>query len=159
MRILVGAGGALTVARALEAYPLVQLPPFSQLLAIRPSALFRRLRPRRVTRAMGAFSLLVVACSTPPPAQPRAALPSYGPEDALTLDDSFSGHLFETAFVPGEAGDDAHFDERAAAAESIWLLKVATVSKEGSLGNNRRYSVSFRTLETLAGPPPKRPSS
>ncbi len=62
--------------------------------------------------------------------------------------------MFETAFVPGTAGDDPHFEDRVRAAHSIWLLKVATVSREGSLGNNRRYELIFRTLEGLAGPAP-----
>lgn len=85
------------------------------------------------------------------------SLPRYGPEDAALLDDSFSGHLFETAFVSGRAGDDKHFEERVRTADSIWLLKVATMGREGSLGSSRRYSLSFRTLETLAGPPPGAP--
>ena len=75
------------------------------------------------------------------------------------LDDGFSGHLFDTAFVPGIAGDDSHFEDRVRAAHSVWLVKVATVSREGSLGNNRRYSLSFRTLETIAGPAPEAPVS
>ncbi len=73
------------------------------------------------------------------------------------LDDSFSGHLFETAFVPGTAGDDPRFEDRVRAAESVWIVKVATVSLEGSLGDNRRYSLVLRELETLAGPPPSGP--
>jgi hypothetical protein len=75
------------------------------------------------------------------------------------LDDGFSGHLFETAFVTGKAGDDAHFADRVRAAESIWLLKVATVTREGSEGNGRRYGLAFRTLESLVGPPPSAPVS
>jgi hypothetical protein len=93
-------------------------------------------------------------------------LPSYSPEDASLLDDNFSGHLFETAFVPGVAGDDPHFAERALRAEKIWVVKVATVSLEGSTvspegspENNRRYELSFRTLESLAGAPPSAPFS
>ena len=70
------------------------------------------------------------------------------------LDDGFSGHLFETAFVPGIAGDDPHFEDRVRAAQNIWLVKVATVSREGSVGGNRRYELTFRTLEGLAGPTP-----
>jgi len=81
-------------------------------------------------------------------------LPDYGAEDASLLDDGFSGHLFETAFVPGNAGDDPHFEDRVRAAQNIWLVKVATVSREGSVGNNRRYELTFRTLEGLAGSPP-----
>ena len=81
-------------------------------------------------------------------------MPVYGAEDSALLDDAFSGHLFETAFVPGTAGDDPRFADRVRAAHSIWLVKVATVSREGSLGNNRRYEVTLRTLEGLAGPPP-----
>jgi hypothetical protein len=81
----------------------------------------------------------------------------YGAEQAALLDDGFSGHLFETAFTPGVAGDDPHFEARVRAAESIWQLKVATVSLEGSLGNNRRYGLVFRTLDTLAGPAPAGP--
>lgn len=102
-------------------------------------------------------AVLAVACSQEPSPGARLPRPSYGPEDALFLDDSFSGHLFEAAFVPGVPGDDAHFEDRVRAAESIWLLKVATVSREGSLGNNRRYSVAFRTLESVVGPPPLEP--
>ena len=81
-------------------------------------------------------------------------MPDYGAEDASLLDDGFSGHLFETAFVPGSAGDDPHFEDRVRAAQNIWLVKVATVSREGSVGNNRRYELTFRTLEGLAGSPP-----
>lgn len=84
-------------------------------------------------------------------------LPRYGPEDAALLDDSFSGHLFETAFVSGRAGDDVHFEDRVRGADAIWLLKVATMSREGSMGDTRRYQLSFRTLETLAGDPPDVP--
>jgi hypothetical protein len=83
-------------------------------------------------------------------------LQQYGAEDAALLDDGLSGHLFETAFVPGTAGDDPHFEDRVRAAHSIWLVKVATVSREGSLGNNRHYEVSLRPLVGLAGPPPPR---
>jgi hypothetical protein len=101
----------------------------------------------------------VGACASPPPKSPADGLPSYDAEDASLLDDSFSGHLFETAFVPGVAGDDPHFDERVARAECIWLVKVATVSREGSLNENRRYSLAFRPLETLAGPLPTEPVS
>ncbi|MET0793043.1 MAG: hypothetical protein ABW061_16095 [Polyangiaceae bacterium] len=99
---------------------------------------------------------MLVACASAPEsrADRAARLPRYGAEAANLLDDGFSGHLFETAFVPGTAGDDPHFEERVRAAESIWLVKVATVSREGSLGNNRRYSLVFRELETLAGPRP-----
>lgn len=79
--------------------------------------------------------------------------PTYGAEDAALLDDGFSGHLFETAFVPGTAGDDPHFEDRVRAAQSISLVKVATVSREGGLGNNRRYEVTLRTLAGLSGPP------
>jgi hypothetical protein len=81
-------------------------------------------------------------------------LPPYSAQDANLLDDSFSGHLFETAFVTGIAGDDAHFNERVLSAEQIWVLKVATVSRAGSLGDARRYELSFRTLGSLLGPPP-----
>jgi hypothetical protein len=95
------------------------------------------------------------ACA-PAPQSLASRFPRYGAEAANLLDDSLSGHLFETAFVPGNAGDDSHFDDRVRAAESIWLVKVATVSREGSLGDNRRYNLVFRELETLAGP---RPSS
>jgi hypothetical protein len=101
----------------------------------------------------------VSACAAPPPKSPADGLPSYGAEDANLLDDSFSGHLFETAFVPGVAGDDPHFDERVARAQCIWLVKVATVSREGSLNESRRYSLSFRPLESLAGPLPTEPVS
>jgi hypothetical protein len=96
-------------------------------------------------------SLLLLACASAPQS-PASRLPIYGAEAADLLDDGFSGHLFETAFVPGTAGDDARFEDRVRVAESIWLVKVATVSREGSLGDNRRYSLAFRELETLAGP-------
>lgn len=90
---------------------------------------------------------------------PASRLPPYGAEDAATLDDGFSGHLFETAFVTGKAGDDTRFEDRVRVAESVWLLKVATVSREGSLGDNRRYGLVFRVLGTVAGPPPPGPVS
>jgi hypothetical protein len=98
-------------------------------------------------------SIATGACA-PPPQSPVSRLPRYGAEAANLLDDGFSGHLFETAFVPGIAGDDPHFDDRVREAESIWLVKVATVSREGSFGDNRRYNLVFRELETLAGPSP-----
>jgi len=104
--------------------------------------------------ALGVAGLLVLACAGSPPPSDASHLPSYGAEDSALLDDAFSGHLFETAFVPGTAGDDPRFADRVRAARSIWLVKVATLSREGSLGNNRRYEVTLRTLEGLAGPPP-----
>ncbi len=111
-------------------------------------------------RALGLCIWLVIsgfACSAPPARSPAAGLPSYDPEDATLLDDGLSGQLFDTAFVPGYASDDPHFKDRVLRAESIWLVKVATVSREGSegtLGDRRRYDLSFRPLESLAGPPP-----
>ena len=105
------------------------------------------------------MAVLAGACAAPPPKSPAAGLPSYSAEDANLLDDSFSGHLFDTAFVPGVAGDDAHFDDRVLSAEHIWLLKVATVSRAGSMGDNRRYELSFRTLGSVLGAPPPGPVS
>jgi len=98
--------------------------------------------------------LIAVACAASRPPVDVSHLPEYGAEDASLLDDGFSGHLFETAFVTGIAGDDPHFEDRVRAAHSIWLVKVATVSREGSVGNNRRYELIFRTLEGLVGPAP-----
>ena len=103
--------------------------------------------------AIGA-AVLSAACAGTPAAADASRLTDYGAEDASLLDDAFSGHLFETAFVPGTAGDDPRFDDRVRAAHSIWLVKVGTVSREGSFGNSRRYAVTFRTLGGLAGPPP-----
>jgi hypothetical protein len=80
-------------------------------------------------------------------------LPAYGPEEAALLDDGLSGHLFETAFVTGTPGDDKHFEARVRAAQSIWVVKVATISREGSVGKSRGYGLVFRPLETLLGPP------
>ena len=103
--------------------------------------------------------MIAVACAAQPAQSPAAGLGTYGAEHAALLDDAFSGHLFETAFISGVAGDEAHFEDRVRAAESIWLLKVATVSLEGSVGNNRRYGLVFRTIESLSGPPPSGPVS
>ncbi len=106
------------------------------------------------------MAVAVAACSPPPPPRsPADGLPSYGAHDASLLDDSFSGHLFETAFVPGVAGDDPHFNDRVRRAEDIWLVKVATVSREGSVDDKRRYSLSFRPVASLAGPLPTGPVS
>jgi hypothetical protein len=116
-------------------------------------------------RALGLCIWLVIsgfACSAPPARSPAAGLPSYDPEDAALLDDGLSGHLFDTAFVTGSAGDDTHFKDRVLRAESIWLVKVATVSREGSdgaLGDRRSYNLSFRPLESLAGALPAEPIS
>jgi len=114
----------------------------------------RRLLFVRCVSTPGAAALLAVACAATPSASDISRLPEYGAEDASLLDDGFSGHLFETAFVPGNAGDDVRFEDRVRASDSIWLVKVATMSREGSTGNNRRYELTFRTLEGLAGPPP-----
>jgi hypothetical protein len=103
---------------------------------------------------MTCIAALAFACAPSRPPADAAHLPDYGAEDASLLDDGFSGHLFETAFVPGIAGDDPHFEDRVRAAHSIWLVKVATVSRGGSLGNNRRYELTFRTLDGLVGPTP-----
>jgi hypothetical protein len=108
-------------------------------------------------RALGLCLWLAIfgsACAAPIARSPAAGLPNYGADDAALLDDGLSGHLFETAFVPGNAGDDTHFKDRVLRAESIWLVKVATVSREGSqgtFGGNRSYGLSFRPLESLAG--------
>jgi hypothetical protein len=104
-------------------------------------------------------AVLSNACAAPAPKSPAADLPRYGAEDARLLDDSFSGHLFETAFVPGVAGDDPHFVERVQRAEKIWLIKVDTVSLEGRLEDQRRYDLSFRTLGSVLGTPPTEPVS
>ena len=64
--------------------------------------------------------------------------------------------------MPGRAGDDQHFAERVLRAESIWLVKVATVSREGSegtLGSRRSYSLTFRPLASLLGDLPTEPIS
>lgn len=114
----------------------------------------RLARLSRLARVAPALVLLVIGCAESPPPTDASRLPAYGAEDAALLDDAFSGHLFETAFVPGTAGDDVRFDDRVRAAHSIWLVKVATISREGSMGGNRRYELTFRTLEGLAGPPP-----
>jgi len=103
---------------------------------------------------VGACALIAVACAKPPPPNDPSHLPAYGAEDAALLDDAFSGHLFETAFVPGTAGDDPRFEDRVRAAHRISLVKVATISREGSVGTNRRYEVTLRTLAGLAGPTP-----
>jgi hypothetical protein len=100
---------------------------------------------------LGACALLAVACAQTSPASDVSRLPEYGAEDAALLDDGLSGHLFETAFVPGTAGDDPHFDDRVRAAHDIWLVKVATLSREGSEGTNRRYEVTLRILQDLSG--------
>ena len=112
--------------------------------------------PRSTCRALviGVALLFAAACAKPPPPSAASRLPQYGAEDASLLDDGFSGHLFETAFVPGVAGNDPHFEDRVRVAQSIWAVKVATVSREGSMGLNRRYELTFRTLEGLAGAPP-----
>jgi len=99
--------------------------------------------------------LFLFACGAAAPPTGASRLPVYRAEDAALLDDSLSGHLFETAFVPGVPGDDPHFEDRVRAAQSIWVVKVATVSREGSVGSNRKYGVVFRPLETLVGPPPE----
>jgi hypothetical protein len=117
-------------------------------------SLGRALSRSLVTRGVSVAALLALACSTTPPPTDASRLPDYGAEDATLLDDGFSGHLFETAFVPGSAGDDIHFEDRVRAAESIWLVKVGTVSLGGGMGNNRHYELSFRILVGLAGPPP-----
>jgi hypothetical protein len=104
-------------------------------------------------------AVLAGACSKPVPKSPADGLPSYSPEDASLLDDNFSGHLFETAFIPGIAGDDPHFADRALRAENIWAVKVATISREGSQENNRSYELTFRTLESLTGAAPGAPFS
>ena len=65
-------------------------------------------------RALGLCLSLAIsgfACSAPPPKSPASGLPSYEAEDAALLDDGLSGHLFDTAFVPGSAGDDPHFKD------------------------------------------------
>jgi len=61
--------------------------------------------------------------------------------------------------MPGSAGDDPHFAERVLRAESIWLVKVATVSRQGSEGIRRSYELTFRPLESLAGALPTEPIS
>jgi hypothetical protein len=103
--------------------------------------------------------VLASACSKAPAKSPAEGLPTYDAEDANLLDDSFSGHLFETAFVPGVAGDDPHFADRVLRADKIWIVKVATVSRGGSLENTRRYELSFRTQASLVGAPPATPLS
>ena len=113
-------------------------------------------------RALGICLWLAISgssCSAAPAKSPAAGLPIYGAEDAALLDDGLSGHLFETAFVPGTAGDDPDFRDRVLRAEGIWAVKVATVSREGSLGDTRSYGLSFRPIESLVGALPTEPIS
>jgi len=114
----------------------------------------RVFRNARRALALGAAAWFGAACANPPPPSAVSRLPEYGAEDASLLDDGFSGHLFETAFVPGVAGSDPHFEDRVRAAQSIWAVKVATVSRAGSMGTSRRYELTLRPLEHLAGDPP-----
>jgi len=107
--------------------------------------------------ACALLACALLACAKPSPALDASHLPEYGAEEAALLDDAFSGHLFETAFVTGTAGDDPRFDDRVRAAHDIWIVKVATLSREGSQGTNRRYEVTLRVLQDLSGtdsPPP-----
>jgi len=106
--------------------------------------------------------LAASACASQPPKSPASGLPVYDAEDAALLDDGLSGHLFDTAFMPGNAGDDPRFAERVLRAESIWLVKVATVSREGSegaLGVRRSYDLTLRPVESLVGALPSEPIS
>ncbi len=116
------------------------------------SLLTSSLRASSVIRKIAAV-LFITACAASTPPHDPSRFPTYGAEAASLLDDGLSGHLFETAFVTGNAGDDPRFDERVRAAQSISLMKVATISREGSLGANRRYEVTLRTLERLSGTP------
>ena len=101
---------------------------------------------------------LLVACAGPPPKSAADGLPDYGAEDANLLDDGFSGHLFETSFVPGRAGKDANFEDRVRRAEGIWLVKVDTVSREGG-AKSQRYSLVLRPVAALMGELPHEPIS
>jgi hypothetical protein len=109
----------------------------------------------RCTRAaLGLTVLAALSCGTPPePASPAASLPSYSPEEARLFDDVIAFELFHM-ISPRLAEDDPLMDDRAAQADTATIMKVTTLSREGS---GAAYSVSLRPVGTISGPAEHQP--
>jgi hypothetical protein len=93
-----------------------------------------------------------VGCASSAPPRATAALPAYTMSEAAIFDDLLSPALFQTSFLTHRASDDRRFGERAVRAEAVWLVRVATISREGGESSTPAYSLVLEPLEAVVGP-------
>lgn len=110
---------------------------------------------RRVRGALGLTLLTALGCGTPQDAvSPAHGLPPYSPEEARLFDDVFASELFSYGLNPRQPESDPLIDDRAAQADTATIMKVITLSREGS---GTAYSVSLRPVGTISGPAERQP--
>ena len=105
---------------------------------------------RRSAAALGLTLLTALGCGAPAePVSPVQGLPPYTPEEARLFDDVIASELFDYGLSPRHAESDPLIDDRAAFADTATVMKVTTLSSEGS---GTAYSLSLRPLGTISGP-------
>jgi hypothetical protein len=110
---------------------------------------------RQARVALGLSLLTALSCGAPQePANPALGLPAYSPEEARLFDDVITPELFNYGLSPRQAESDPLMDDRAAMADTATIMKVTTLSREGS---GTAYSVSLRPVATISGPAERQP--
>jgi hypothetical protein len=97
------------------------------------------------------LTFLACGCSDQPANSPAEDLPLYLPEESALFDDTISASLFKTSYLARDMPRDLHGPQRIERADAIWLMKVATVSRDGAEPAGLRYTVALRPLEALSG--------
>lgn len=87
--------------------------------------------------------------SKPEAVNPAHGLPPYTPEESRLFDDVLAAELFGYRLDSRKAEGDPLTADRAARADTATLMKVTTLSREGS---GSSYSVALRPLAAIAGP-------
>lgn len=88
---------------------------------------------RKATAAsVSIVALTLGACSgSSRPASSAADLPSYGPNEAVLFDDTFSAAVFDTTIAPAPDWR-AKMNNRTAAADAVVRARISTVSSQQS---------------------------
>lgn len=101
------------------------------------------------------FTSTGIGCGGPPEAaNPAHAFPAYTPEEARLFDDVLAAELFGYKLDARVTEGDPLTRDRAAQADTATVMKVTTLSREGS---GSAYSVSLRPIGAIAGPAESEP--
>jgi hypothetical protein len=106
--------------------------------------------PFRLAAALALLAPLATGCGGPAEAvSPAHGLPPYTPEEARLFDDGLASELFGYGLDSRRTEADPLTADRAARADTVTVMKVTTLSREGS---GATYSLSLRPLRVVAGP-------
>ncbi len=110
---------------------------------------------RRAAVTLGLTLLTASGCGKPQEAaSPGQGLPPYSPEEARLFDDVLVAELFGFGLTPRHAESDPLIGDRASQADTATVMKVTTLSREGS---GTAYSVSLRPVGSIWGPAEREP--